>query len=68
LVVAVGGNARPRCGQSVTIYASNGRSVTATIIDQCASCSPTHLDGTRGVWAALGISLDVGVANISYDG
>jgi hypothetical protein len=65
LVVAVGGNARARCGSTVTISA-NGRSVTALVVDRCASCSATHLDATRGVWSALGIDLGVGVARIQF--
>ncbi|EFJ05557.1 hypothetical protein SELMODRAFT_136958, partial [Selaginella moellendorffii] len=55
------------CFKEIVITAENGMSVTATVVDICAStigcspltgyyepCTPRSLGGTRGVWEALG--------------
>ncbi|GJP38638.1 hypothetical protein CLOM_g23069 [Closterium sp. NIES-68] len=60
---------RRRCGRQIQISASNGRSVLATVVDECdsrAGCDRMHagqppcimndVDASAAVWSALGIS------------
>ncbi len=54
LVVAMPPNTK-RCGSFIKIFYRD-RSVVAKIVDQCPGCWETGIDGTLGVWAALGIS------------
>ncbi|KAF2292156.1 hypothetical protein GH714_014668 [Hevea brasiliensis] len=64
-----------RCGQMITITASNGMSTTAKVVDECDSmngCDEEHadqppcenniVDGSDAVWEALG--LDKGLGNV----
>ncbi|KAI5480022.1 expansin family protein [Pseudohyphozyma bogoriensis] len=53
------------CGKSLTIYA-NGKSVTATVADECPTCSSEYsLDLSVGAFTALA-STDAGVAAITW--
>eukprot|EP00475_Leptophrys_vorax_P042094 TRINITY_DN79422_c0_g1_i1.p1 TRINITY_DN79422_c0_g1~~TRINITY_DN79422_c0_g1_i1.p1 ORF type:complete len:243 (-),score=8.17 TRINITY_DN79422_c0_g1_i1:138-866(-) len=58
-----------RCGKQILITAPNGKSTTATVVDECdsrAGCDKAHagqppcmindVDASAAVWAALGIS------------
>ncbi|KAI8909544.1 hypothetical protein EDD86DRAFT_246916 [Gorgonomyces haynaldii] len=56
------------CGRTVTIYA-NGRSVSATVVDECASgdgCLYNSIDATVGIWEALGIDTGRGIVDVTY--
>ncbi|KAJ9188825.1 hypothetical protein P3X46_000186 [Hevea brasiliensis] len=68
-------NGGSRCGQMITITASNGMSTTAKVVDECDSmngCDEEHadqppcenniVDGSDAVWEALG--LDKGLGNV----
>ena len=76
LVVAMSTNmllARGDCRRSISsieIYSpSTRRSVVARVVDMCNEahgCASNVVDGTRGIWAALGIDLAQGVHNIQW--
>ncbi|KAA0035245.1 kiwellin-like [Cucumis melo var. makuwa] len=66
-------NRGSRCGQKIRITARNGRSVLAKVVDECDSingCDKAHahqppcrnniVDGSNGVWHALGLDINVG--------
>ncbi|XP_022986161.1 kiwellin-like [Cucurbita maxima] len=66
-------NGGSRCGKKIRIRARNGRSVLAKVVDECDSingCDKVHahqppcrnniVDGSNGVWHALGLDIDVG--------
>ncbi|TKY48553.1 Kiwellin protein [Spatholobus suberectus] len=68
-----------RCLKMITITASNGRSVTAKVVDECDSvngCDKEHagqppcrnniVDGSQAVWDALGLDSDVGEAPVTW--
>ncbi|OMO91535.1 Barwin-related endoglucanase [Corchorus olitorius] len=68
-----------RCGQMIRITASNGRSVTAKVVDECDSmqgCDEEHayqppcknniVDGSDAVWTALGLNKDVGIVDVTW--
>ena len=66
-------NARGDCRRqisSIEIYSpSTRRSVRAQVVDMCDEshgCRPNVVDGTRGIWAALGIDLAQGVHQIQW--
>ncbi|KAL5565743.1 hypothetical protein UlMin_028907 [Ulmus minor] len=72
-------NEGSRCGKLITITASNGRSVSATVVDECDSmrgCDDEHagqppcknniVDGSDAVWSALGLNKDVGVVDVTW--
>lgn len=58
-----------KCHKRVRVTAE-GRSVEATVVDMCAEsdgCVPGTVDGTIGLWRALGIDMNRGVVEgISY--
>ncbi|XP_022140320.1 kiwellin-like [Momordica charantia] len=66
-------NGGSRCGKKIRITARNGRSVLAKVVDECDTingCDKAHahqppcrnniVDGSNGVWHALGLDIDVG--------
>ncbi|XP_022140319.1 ripening-related protein grip22-like [Momordica charantia] len=66
-------NGGSRCGRKIRITARNGRSVLAKVVDECDTingCGKAHahqppcrnniVDGSNGVWHALGLEIDVG--------
>ncbi|RCV42365.1 hypothetical protein SETIT_9G211000v2 [Setaria italica] len=68
-----------RCRRSVVIRASNGRSVTAKVVDECDSmhgCDDEHnfeppcdnniVDGSPAVWKALGLKTDDGRVPVTW--
>ncbi|KAL6276150.1 hypothetical protein ACE6H2_019751 [Prunus campanulata] len=71
-----------RCGRMIVISASSattGRSVAAKVVDECDSvkgCDSEHaglppcgnnvVDGSAGVWNALGLNKDLGVVDVSW--
>ena len=70
-------NGGSRCGQTITIRASNDRTATATVVDECDSvngCDEEHarqppcrtniVDASKSVWEDLG--LDVGEAQVTW--
>ena len=72
-------NRGSRCGKMIRITASNGRSVTAKVVDECDSmrgCDKEHanqppcrnniVDGSDAVWSALGLNKDVGVVDVTW--
>ncbi|KAA8544086.1 hypothetical protein F0562_021737 [Nyssa sinensis] len=72
-------NGGSRCGKNIRIRANNGRSVVATVVDECDSrngCDEEHagqppchnniVDGSDGVWSALGLDTDVGIVDITW--
>ena len=63
-----------RCGKMIRITASNGRSVTAKVVDECDSvngcdskhvgqppCNNNIVDRLSSIWDALGLNQDLGV-------
>jgi hypothetical protein len=53
----------------ITVTAT-GRSVTCFVVDECDrnhGCQPGTIDGTPGVWRALGLNLDLGVSAITWE-
>ncbi|KAI9077836.1 hypothetical protein K1719_040182 [Acacia pycnantha] len=72
-------NKGSRCGKMIKITASNGRSTTAKVVDECDSvngCDRAHagqppcrnniVDGSQAVWDALGLNSDVGEAHVTW--
>ncbi|XVF04746.1 hypothetical protein REPUB_Repub05bG0111700 [Reevesia pubescens] len=72
-------NGGSRCGKLIRITASNGRSVTAKVVDECDSmlgCDKEHayqppcrnniVDGSDAVWSALGLDKDVGIVDVTW--
>ncbi|KAL5565744.1 hypothetical protein UlMin_028908 [Ulmus minor] len=72
-------NEGSRCGKLITITASNGRSVSAKVVDECDSmrgCDDEHagqppcenniVDGSDAVWSALGLDKNVGVVDVTW--
>ncbi|OMO67401.1 Barwin-related endoglucanase [Corchorus capsularis] len=68
-----------RCGKMIRITASNGRSVTAKVVDECDSmrgCDEEHayqppcknniVDASDAVWTALGLNKDVGIVDVTW--
>ncbi|OMO67400.1 Barwin-related endoglucanase [Corchorus capsularis] len=68
-----------RCGQMIRITATNGRSVTAKVVDECDSmrgCDEEHayqppcknniVDGSDAVWTAVGLNKDVGIVDVTW--
>ncbi|KAF4397247.1 hypothetical protein G4B88_009093 [Cannabis sativa] len=68
-----------RCGKIIKITATNGRSTTAKVVDQCDSqngCDAEHagqppcknniVDGSNAVWSALGLDTDLGVVDVTW--
>ncbi|GAA5972621.1 hypothetical protein JCM11641_002941 [Rhodosporidiobolus odoratus] len=54
------------CGKTVKIRASNGKSITAKVADECPSCVSTgSLDLSVGAFKSLA-SLDAGVVSLSW--
>jgi hypothetical protein len=56
--------------RSVRIKAPNGNSVVAQVVDMCDAldgCIPGTVDGTQGVWNALGLNLDIGRIGVNWD-
>ena len=52
------------CGKSITAH-YNGKSVTAKIVDSCASCDDTHIDFSPVAFQQLD-NLDIGVLQITW--
>ena len=72
-------NGGSRCGKMIRITASNGKSVSAKVVDECDSrhgCDKEHagqppcrnniVDGSNAVWSALGLDKNVGVVDITW--
>ncbi|KAL6883476.1 hypothetical protein ACP4OV_010890 [Aristida adscensionis] len=70
---------RSRCKKNIVIRASNGRSVTAMVVDECDSlhgcdkehnfeppCASNIVDGSPAVWKALGLNTDDGEVPITW--
>ncbi|KAK4607016.1 hypothetical protein RGQ29_001008 [Quercus rubra] len=68
-----------RCGKMIRITASNGKSVTAKVVDECDSvngCDAEHagqppcknniVDGSSAVWNALGLNQDLGIVGVTW--
>ncbi|KAI5322360.1 hypothetical protein L3X38_031432 [Prunus dulcis] len=68
-----------RCGKIIRITASNGRSVTARVVDECDSrngCDAEHaglppcgnniVDSSAAVWNALQLNQDLGVVDVTW--
>uniref|UniRef100_A0ACD5WP61 Uncharacterized protein n=1 Tax=Avena sativa TaxID=4498 RepID=A0ACD5WP61_AVESA len=68
-----------RCGSRVVIRAANGRTATATVVDECDSmhgcddehnfeppCANNIVDGSPAVWKALGLDTDEGVVPVTW--
>ena len=68
-----------RCGSSVVIRARNGRSITATVVDECDSlhgcddehnfeppCASNIVDGSPAVWKALGLNTNDGEVPVTW--
>lgn len=68
-----------RCGKTVRVTASNGRSVLARVVDECDSvngCDEEHnfeppcpndvVDGSPAVWKALGIKESLGEVKVTW--
>ncbi|CAB4313030.1 unnamed protein product [Prunus armeniaca] len=67
------------CGKIIRITASNGKSVTARVVDECDSrngCDAEHaglppcgnniIDGSAAVWNALQLNQDLGVVDVTW--
>ena len=63
----------------IRITASNGKSVTAKVVDECDSvngCDAEHagqppcknniVDGSSAVWNALGLNQDLGIVGVTW--
>ncbi|KAF3434326.1 hypothetical protein FNV43_RR25429 [Rhamnella rubrinervis] len=72
-------NGGSRCGKMIKITASNGRSVTAKVVDECDSmrgCDKEHagqppcrnniVDGSDAVWSALGLNKARGIVDVTW--
>nr|AEM42991.1 ripening-related protein [Siraitia grosvenorii] len=72
-------NGGSRCGKNIKIIAKNGRSVLAKVVDECDSingCDKAHafqppcrnniVDGSNGVWNALGLDINVGEEPVTW--
>lgn len=68
-----------RCGKMIKITASNGKSVTAKVVDECDSqrgCDEEHagqppcknniVDGSDAVWEALELNKDDGIVDVTW--
>ncbi|PQQ05422.1 kiwellin [Prunus yedoensis var. nudiflora] len=68
-----------RCGRLIRITASNGRSVTAKVVDECDSvngCDTEHaglppcrnniVDGSAAVWNVLRLNKDLGIVDVTW--
>ncbi|KAI9077824.1 hypothetical protein K1719_040170 [Acacia pycnantha] len=68
-----------RCGKMIKITASNGRSTTAKVVDECDSvygcdrehagtppCANNIVNGSQAVWDALGLDSNVGEAQVTW--
>ncbi|CAI9105029.1 OLC1v1003858C1 [Oldenlandia corymbosa var. corymbosa] len=68
-----------RCGRMIRITASNGRSTTAKVVGECDSrhgcdaarafeppCDNNVVDGSDGVWKALGLNEDLGRVQVTW--
>lgn len=48
-----------RCFENINIYAKNGRSTQAMVVDECdtsRACKNNIVDASEAVWKALGVS------------
>ncbi|PPR98321.1 hypothetical protein GOBAR_AA22342 [Gossypium barbadense] len=67
-----------RCGKMIRIMASNGKSVTAKVVDECDSmhgCDEAHayqrpcnnkiIDGSNAVWSALKLNREKGIEDVT---
>ncbi|KAH7542663.1 hypothetical protein FEM48_Zijuj02G0098000 [Ziziphus jujuba var. spinosa] len=72
-------NGGSRCGKFIKIKASNGRTTTAKVVDECDSrngCDEEHagqppcknniVDGSDAVWSALGLNKDIGIVDVTW--
>jgi hypothetical protein len=58
-----------RCHKKIRVTAHNGRSVEATVVDECDSqrgCKDTIVDTSSAVWKALGLDSNVGVVPVTW--
>eukprot|EP00258_Populus_trichocarpa_P028462 XP_024444481.1 LOW QUALITY PROTEIN: kiwellin [Populus trichocarpa] len=68
-----------RCGRMIKITASNGKSVTAKVVDECDTlhgcdrehgflppCENNIVDGSDAVWEALGLNKDLGIVPVTW--
>lgn len=72
-------NEGSRCGKKIKIRARNGKSVLATVVDECDSidgcdkalaqqppCRNNIVEGSDAVWKSLGLDIDVGEQPITW--
>ncbi|KAF4363324.1 hypothetical protein G4B88_002071 [Cannabis sativa] len=72
-------NGGSRCGKMIKIRATNGRTTTAKVVDECDSqngCDAEHagqppcrnniVDGSNAVWNALGLDTNLGVVDVTW--
>ena len=58
-----------RCGKMIRITAPSGRSVLAKVVDECDSadgCANNIVDGSDGVWAALGMDINLDEVHVTW--
>ncbi|KAK8296248.1 hypothetical protein V6Z12_D05G112200, partial [Gossypium hirsutum] len=68
-----------RCGKMIRIMVSNGKSVTAKVVDECDSmhgCDEAHayqrpcnnkiIDGSNAVWSALELNKEKGIEDVTW--
>ncbi|KAJ3302098.1 hypothetical protein HDV03_005442 [Kappamyces sp. JEL0829] len=57
------------CNRAINICTKQGTCVQAKIVDECdesGGCRPGNIDGTVGLWSALGLNTDLGVVQVQY--
>lgn len=59
MIVAIPTDSPFSCGDQLTLQ-YNGNSVSVSVVDNCAACQPHQVDCTKGVFQALGASLEQG--------
>ena len=58
-----------RSGNMIKITVPNGRSVLAKVVDECDEsdgCPNDIVDGSDGVWNALGLDIDIGEVHVTW--
>ena len=58
-----------RCGKMIKITAPNGKTTSAKVVDECDKadgCRNNIVDGSDGVWNALGLDTDIGEVHVTW--